>query len=62
MIANLGIIAFIATLGTQYLGRGFGMWLTETRAMNLPDGFTQLAAQRLLGIYSRVIADTRRTA
>jgi len=50
LIAKLGIIAFIATLGTQYLGRGFGMWLTETRAMNLPDAFTQLASRRLLGI------------
>lgn len=50
LIAHLGLIAFIATLGTQYLGRGFGMWLTETRAMNLPDSFTHLAALRLLGI------------
>lgn len=50
LIARLGIIAFIATLGTQYVGRGFGMWLTETRAMNLPDAFTQLASLRLLGV------------
>lgn len=49
-IARLGIIAFIATLGTQYLGRGFGMWLTETRAMNLPDSFTQLGSARLAGV------------
>ena len=50
LIARLGIIAFIATLGTQYLGRGFGMWLTETRAMNLPDSFTHVASLRLLGL------------
>jgi ribose transport system permease protein len=49
-IARLGIIAFIATLGTQYLGRGFGMWLTETRAMNLPDSFTQFGSVRLAGV------------
>jgi ribose transport system permease protein len=50
LISRLGLIAFVATLGTQYLGRGFGMWLTETRAMNLPDGITQLAALRPLGV------------
>lgn len=50
LIARLGLIAFIATLGTQYLGRGFGMWLTETRAMNLPAAFTQLASNQLLGV------------
>ena len=50
LVARLGLIAFIATLGTQYLGRGFGMWLTETRAMNLPESFTQLASARLLGV------------
>jgi len=50
LVARLGLIAFIATLGTQYLGRGFGMWLTETRAMNLPESFTQLASARCLGV------------
>lgn len=55
LIARLGLIAFIATLGTQYVGRGFGMWLTETRAMNLPEGFTALASNRLLGVPLPVI-------
>ncbi len=50
LIARLGLIAFIATLGTQYLGRGFGMWITETRAMNLPDAFTRLGSAAWLGL------------
>lgn len=49
LITRLGIIAFIATLGTQYLERGLGLWITQTRAMNLPDGFTHLASARPLG-------------
>lgn len=50
LITRLGIIAFIATLGTQYAERGVGLWMTETRAMNLPDSFTQLASAQLLGV------------
>jgi len=50
LVTRLGIIAFIATLGTQYLERGFGLWLTETRAMNLPEHYTRLASARLAGI------------
>ncbi len=55
LIARLGLIAFIATLGTQYVGRGFGMWLTETRAMNLPETFTRLASNRLAGVPGPVL-------
>lgn len=50
VITRLGLMAFIATLGTQYLERGFGLWLTETRAMNLPEAFTRLASLRPAGI------------
>lgn len=50
LITRLGIIAFIATLGTLFIGRGFGLWLTQTRAMNLPDSFLQLGTERLAGI------------
>ena len=50
VITRFGLIAFIATLGTQYLERGFGLWLTETRAMNLPDAFTRLASVRCVGV------------
>ena len=50
LITRLGIIAFIATLGTQYAERGVGLWMTQTRAMNLPESFTPLASAQLLGV------------
>lgn len=50
LVTWLRLIPFIATLGTLYIGRGFGLWLTETRAMNLPEQWLQLGAERLLGL------------
>ena len=50
LVTRFGILAFIATLGTLYVGRGFGLWLTQTRAMNLPDNFLALGTARLAGI------------
>jgi ribose transport system permease protein len=47
LVTRLRILAFVATLGTLYLGRGFALWLTETRAMNLPPGFLQVGTARL---------------
>jgi ribose transport system permease protein len=49
-ITRLRLIAFIVTLATLYLGRGFALWLTETRAMNLPASFLALGTDRALGI------------
>lgn len=50
LITRLGIIAFIATLGTLYAGRGFGLWITQTRAMNLPSSFLEIGTVRVIGI------------
>ena len=50
LVTRLGILPFIATLGTLYLGRGFGLWLTQTRAMNLPDSFLTLGTTTLAGV------------
>lgn len=50
LIARLKIVAFIATLATLYAGRGFGLWITQTRAMNLPDVFLQIGTARFAGI------------
>jgi ribose transport system permease protein len=50
LITRLAIPAFIVTLGTLYLGRGFGLWLTETRAMNLPENLLQIGVARVLGV------------
>lgn len=49
-ITRLKLIAFIVTLATLYLGRGFALWITETRAMNLPDSFLLLGSTRCLGL------------
>jgi ribose transport system permease protein len=49
LVTRLRIPAFIVTLGTLYIGRGFGLWLTETRAMNLPENLLQIGAARILG-------------
>jgi ribose transport system permease protein len=47
LITRLRVIAFIATLATLYLGRGLALWITQTRAMNLPDAFLQLGSAQL---------------
>jgi len=44
------IVPFVVTLATLYLGRGFGLWLTETRAMNLPESFYLLGTTRWLQV------------
>lgn len=49
-ITRLKVIAFIVTLATLYIGRGFGLLLSETRAMNLPEALLQVGAARPLGI------------
>ena len=49
-ITRLAIMAFIVTLATRYLGRGLGLRITETRAMNLPENFYELGAARIVGI------------
>ncbi|MEK7781828.1 MAG: ABC transporter permease [Verrucomicrobiota bacterium] len=49
-ITRLAIMAFIVTLATRYFGRGLGLRITETRAMNLPDSFYELGAARILGV------------
>lgn len=50
LITRLRIVAFIVTLATLYLGRGLALWITETRAMNLPADFLAIGTGRLLGI------------
>jgi ribose transport system permease protein len=43
-------VPFIATLALLFIGRGFALWLTQTRAMNLPESFLHLGSTRLLGV------------
>ncbi len=49
-ITRLRMLPFIVTLATLYLGRGVGLFVTQTRAMNLPDDFLQLGSARALGV------------
>ncbi len=55
-ITRLRIIAFIVTLATLFIGRGFALRITETRAMNLPDAFLQLGSAKVAGIPVPVLA------
>ncbi len=49
-IAVARMSPFIVTLSIQFLGRGAGLWISKTRAMNLPEEFGQLAFGRWLGV------------
>jgi ribose transport system permease protein len=49
-VTKAGVKAFVVTLATLYVGRGFGLWFTETRALNLPDSILQVGTARLLGV------------
>lgn len=49
-ITRLKIIPFIVTLATLYFCRGLGLWITETRAMNLPESMLRIGAARIAGI------------
>lgn len=55
-IVRMRVMAFIVTLGTLYFGRGLGLWITETRAMNLPESVTQLGSARVLGVPFPIVA------
>lgn len=50
LVTRFRLVAFIATLATLYIGRGVGRWVTQTRAMNLPDSFLALGSSRWLGV------------
>jgi len=50
LVTRLGLIPFVATLATLYIGRGAGRWITETRAINLPEPFLTLGASSWLGV------------
>jgi ribose transport system permease protein len=51
---RLRLLPFIVTLAVLYAGRGLGLLLTQTRAMNLPESVLRLGAGRLLGLPSPV--------
>ena len=50
LVSRLRVLPFVATLGTFFLGRGFSLWMTETRAMNLPESFLRVSTVKLGGV------------
>ena len=52
LVTRFRLVPFVATLATLYIGRGLGRWITETRAINLPESFLVLGASSWLGIPS----------
>ena len=50
LVTRLRLSPFIVTLAVLFIARGLGLWITETRAINLPESFLQLAAARWLGV------------
>jgi len=49
-VVRLRIIPFVVTLATLYLWRGLGLWITQTRAMNLPESFLHFGAAQVVGV------------
>lgn len=49
-VTRVRVAAFIVTLATLFIGRGLGLLITETRAMNLPDSFLQLGSESFLSV------------
>jgi ribose transport system permease protein len=49
-VTRIRVAAFIVTLALLFIGRGLGLFITETRAMNLPDNFLQLGSAQILGV------------
>jgi ribose transport system permease protein len=43
-------VPFIVTLATLFVWRGFGLWLTNTRAMNMPAAVIELGAASVAGV------------
>jgi ribose transport system permease protein len=50
LITRFRLPPFIVTLALLYAGRGLALYITETRAMNLPDELLRLFTSSLLGI------------
>lgn len=50
LITKLRMLPFIVTLASLSIGRGFGLYLTNTRAINLPSHFTEIGSSRILWV------------
>jgi ribose transport system permease protein len=50
LITRFNILPFIVTLATFYIGRGLGLYISETRALNLPESFLFIGSYKIAGI------------
>lgn len=49
-IVRLRVTPFIVTLAALFIGRGFGLLITQTRAINMPDAYLAVGSARILGV------------
>ena len=49
-IVRFRIVPFIVTLATLFMGRGLGLFISDTRAVNLPESFLSIGSMKLVGI------------
>ena len=49
-IWRMRLMPFIVTLATLFIGRGVGLLISKTRAVNLPESFLQIGSANVLGI------------
>jgi ribose transport system permease protein len=56
LVAYFSMQPFIATLATLFLGRGLALLITQTRSLNLPDGFVQFGSRRILFVPLPILA------
>jgi len=54
-IVRFKVVPFIVTLATLYIGRGLGLYISDTRAVNLPESFLAIGSHKILGIPLPVI-------
>jgi ribose transport system permease protein len=47
IIARLGVVPFVVTLAILFIGRGFGVFVSGSRAVQFPDSVLRFAAARL---------------
>ena len=50
LIAGCGMLPFVVTLGTLFIGRGVALQITQTRALNLPPEFRSIGLANVLGV------------
>lgn len=55
-VTKLRILPFVATLGTLWIGRGLGLWLTQSALVEYPQSVTRIGSQRLLGVVPLPVA------